>query len=309
MARRDQPYLPLYVADFLTDERLRECSAESVGVYIMLMCVMHKSQDYGSILLKQKDKQNSEFCSSKNASKLSDFACKLARQLPYSTDTIERALEELVDEGVLTVDGDRLFQKRMVRDGELSDIRSKSGSKGGNSSKNSDTTSAESKQNDKQNSEFASDFAQAKTQANSENEIESDYVSESEDESLVNGDRVIGEEPSEVVTARYDRFEKFWAAYPNQTAYGAAKREFFRVDPDDGLLEVMLAALDKAKRSKRWHDDGGRYIPNPVRWLSEQRWLDDGIEPLQPERQEYTDYGDRNPFEQFDQKQGVAADG
>lgn len=29
MALRDQPYLPLYVQDFLTDEKLRECSYEA----------------------------------------------------------------------------------------------------------------------------------------------------------------------------------------------------------------------------------------------------------------------------------------
>ena len=72
MARRDQPYLPLYVQDFLTDEKLIECSAESTGVYIRLLCIMHKSQEYGRILLKQKDKQSE--------SKLSDFAFKLSTE-------------------------------------------------------------------------------------------------------------------------------------------------------------------------------------------------------------------------------------
>ena len=115
MALRDQPYLPLYVQDFLTDERLNECSAESTGVYIRLMCLMHKSQEYGAILLKPKDKQSGE------AAK--DFAVKLARQMPYSSDVIERSLVELLDEDVLTLDGDRLFQCRMVKDGKLSAIR------------------------------------------------------------------------------------------------------------------------------------------------------------------------------------------
>ena len=44
MALREQPYLPLYVQDFLTDEKLNECSAESTGVYIRLMCIMDKAQ-------------------------------------------------------------------------------------------------------------------------------------------------------------------------------------------------------------------------------------------------------------------------
>lgn len=123
MSRRNKPYLPLYVQDFLTDEKLAECSAESTGVYIRLMCIMHKSEDYGTILLKQKDKQNS--------SNIENFACKLQRQMPYSVQVIAKGLQELITEGVLTLDGDRLYQKRMVADAKLSDARAEAGKTGG----------------------------------------------------------------------------------------------------------------------------------------------------------------------------------
>ena len=58
MALRNQPYLPLYVQDFMTDEKLNECSPAANGIYIRLMCILHKSETYGQILLKQKYKQN-----------------------------------------------------------------------------------------------------------------------------------------------------------------------------------------------------------------------------------------------------------
>lgn len=163
MALRNQPYLPLYVQDFLTDEKLAECDAEATGVYIRLMCLLHKSETYGSILLKQKDKQNSNTCL--------NFAYKLARQMPYDVDTIHRSLEQLIDEKVLHLEGDKLYQKRMVKDGELSEKRSKAGAKGGakTSKKNSDFAK-----------QFANNFAQAKIQANTENEIE--YENENENE-------------------------------------------------------------------------------------------------------------------------------
>jgi uncharacterized protein YdaU (DUF1376 family) len=122
MALRGQPYIPLYVQDFMTDEKLNECSAESTGVYIRIMCVMHKSEKYGTILLRQKDQQSD--------SKIKNFAFKLMKQMPYQVDVIERSLQELIEEGVLTVDGDVLYQKRMVKDGNLSDIRACAGSKG-----------------------------------------------------------------------------------------------------------------------------------------------------------------------------------
>lgn len=123
MALRNQPYIPLYVQDFLTDEKLIECSAQATGVYIRLMCIMHKSEPYGTILLKQKDKQNGK--------QTKNFALKLAKHLPYDLNIIEMSLDELIGEGVLILDGDQIIQKRMVKDNYISDERAKAGSKGG----------------------------------------------------------------------------------------------------------------------------------------------------------------------------------
>lgn len=146
MALRDQPYLPLYVQDFLTDEKLMECSASATGVYIRIMCVMHKSEVYGKILLKQKDKQTGD--------QIKNFALKLAKHLPYDLDTVLSGIIELCQEKCLVIEGDSLVQKRMVNDGELSLIRSESGQKGGK------TTQTKNKK-----------FAKAKDEANTENEI------------------------------------------------------------------------------------------------------------------------------------------
>jgi len=128
MALRDQPYLPLYIQDFLTDEKLNECSAAATGVYIKIMCLLHKSEPYGKILLRQKDKQT------KNQKK--DFALKLAKLLPFDGAVVLSALDELLTEDVLQIEGDFLVQKRMVKDGEISLTRSKSGSKGGLATQN-----------------------------------------------------------------------------------------------------------------------------------------------------------------------------
>lgn len=153
MALRNQPYFPLYVQDFLTDEKLAECSASATGVYIRLICILHKSSTYGSILLKQKDKQNE--------SNIENFANKLVKLMPYDAKEIEEALIELTEENVITIEEDELYQKRMVNDGIISDKRSLAGKKGIENKK----------QNDKQKIKFAKDFVKAKRQANSENEI------------------------------------------------------------------------------------------------------------------------------------------
>ena len=181
------PYLPLYVQDFLTDEKLIECSAESTGVYIRLLCIMHKSHEYGKILLKQKDKQNPK----QNESKILDFAFKLAKQMPWDLDVIVRGLTELAAEGVITIDGDTLFQKRMVKDGKISEIRSNAGKKGGKSSKTGPPKQPAPSPSAGFASTFASDFAQAKTQANSEIEIENEI--DTEDKEIEEGNDKRGE--------------------------------------------------------------------------------------------------------------------
>ena len=142
MALRDQPYLPLYVQDFLTDEKLIECSASATGIYIRIMCIMHKSDEYGTIMLKQKDKQTSN--------QIENFALKFAKFMPYDVKEIIIGLTELLNEGVLQNGGDKLMQKRMVKDNEISIIRAEAGKKGG----------------------LKTQYAKAKAEANAENENE-----------------------------------------------------------------------------------------------------------------------------------------
>jgi len=146
MALRNQPYIPLYVQDFLTDEKLNMCSITSQGVYIKLMCLFHKSNEYGGILLKQKDKQTTK----QNMKHIDFFALKVAKLLPIDLQTITDALIELVEEGVLIIDGDFIYQKRMVKDNKVSEIRAEAGKLGG-----------------KKNSEKVN-FAKAKVEANIE---------------------------------------------------------------------------------------------------------------------------------------------
>jgi hypothetical protein len=165
MALRNQPYFPLYVNDFLSDEKLILCSAESTGVYIRIMCLMHKSDEYGVILLKQKFKQNTK--------QSSNFASQLAIFLPYTSDVIERSIDDLVENNVLHIDGDRMIQTRMVKDEKISQARAFSGSKGGKKSVESRSF------NSTPSVKIASSFAQPNIQANAE------YVNEDKDDSIL----------------------------------------------------------------------------------------------------------------------------
>lgn len=215
MALRNQPYIPLYVQDYLTDEKLNACSSASQGIYIKIMCVLHKSDPYGTILLKQKDKQNS--------STIKDFACKFAKLLPFKDSEIESALTELIDEGVMTLDGDILFQKRMVRDNELSNKRACAGSKGGKSRiQDGDLL----KQKDKQNQSKTP----SKIQATSENEYEYE---------------------NEVVTKTTKKdinifFEELWKLYPLKK--GKAKIK------DSQKEKLFYIGIDELARAIKRYD-------------------------------------------------------
>lgn len=192
------------------------------------------------ILLKQKDKQTDK--------QISNFALKLVKQLPYDVATIERALTELLEEEVLTLDGDTLYQKRMVRDGKLSDTRAFAGHKGGKKSKSQS-----------KDGQFACDFAQAKTQANPENEIEIENEYENE---TVNEDKGTDMEDTENGTSRVKRGEKNFA--PEHRAYKAAayldKRIRQRVPSqkpaDERTLQNWADAFDKCHRldGREWEE-------------------------------------------------------
>lgn len=123
MALTDQPYLPLFVDDWMNNNKLKMCEAKSHGVMIAIMCIMHKEPKYGEILLKQKFKQNEE--------QIVNFANHIAQLTSFGLHEIVPALTELISEKVLKIEGDYLICDRMVRDGEISLKRATAGAEGG----------------------------------------------------------------------------------------------------------------------------------------------------------------------------------
>ena len=56
------------------------------------------------------------------------------------------------------------------------------------------------------------------------------------------------------------------------------EKAFFKLNPSEGLLEKMLEALERQKKSREWQEDGGQYIPYPATWINGERWEDVGAE-------------------------------
>lgn len=161
MALKDQPYIPLYVQDVLTDEKLLECSPHTQGVYFRFICILHKQPVYGKFLLKQKHKQTDK--------QVENFASALVRPLAFSYEEILLGINELLEEEVIFIDGDYLCQGRMIRDAEISEKRAMAGRRGGKA------TQSRSKPDD---------FAQANGEANvqAKNKANTEDVIEDENE-------------------------------------------------------------------------------------------------------------------------------
>lgn len=70
-------------------------------------------------------------------------------------------------------------------------------------------------------------------------------------------------------------FEIFWAAYPKRKSKGDAEKAFSKINPDDRLLSVILAAIDQAKTQEDWQKEKGKYIPYPASWLNAKGWQDE----------------------------------
>lgn len=231
MALRNQPYIPLYVQDFLTDEKLMECSAASTGIYIRLLCIMHKSNEYGTILLKQKDQQTNQ--------QIKNFAVKLARHMPYTLVEIFDSLNELIDEGVIQVNGTKLLQKRMLEDNRISLLRSKAGKIGG----------------------FASANRLAKESANTENE--SEYEIEYENEKKLNNKKK---------KKQLDCFENIWGQYPKRIGKKQALKHFLASVKTKEDWENIQNALKKYKNYITMESIDEQYIKHGSSWFN--NWED-----------------------------------
>lgn len=72
------------------------------------------------------------------------------------------------------------------------------------------------------------------------------------------------------------RFDTFYSAYPKKRNRGRAKKAFVALKVDDSLLQIMLEAVEVAKRCRDdWRKQGGQYIPYAEAWLNAEGWKDE----------------------------------
>lgn len=70
MKLTDKKYFPLEVAAYLNDEKLKECSLSTQGIYIRLLLILHQQDTYGRVDLGTKNVFNSPGSRAEDAKKL-----------------------------------------------------------------------------------------------------------------------------------------------------------------------------------------------------------------------------------------------
>jgi hypothetical protein len=70
-------------------------------------------------------------------------------------------------------------------------------------------------------------------------------------------------------------FEAFWEKYPKKRGYAEAIAAWCASPPrteDD--VGALMAGLSFWAKSEEWQRDGGRYVPNPAKFIGDRRWLE-----------------------------------
>lgn len=81
-----------------------------------------------------------------------------------------------------------------------------------------------------------------------------------------------------------DGFDEWWKTYPAFADRKAAKPQCLAKWKAKGFARMrdrLLSALRAQKASDKWREDGGKWIPAPLTWLSQERWT--GVEEAPPE--------------------------
>lgn len=80
-------------------------------------------------------------------------------------------------------------------------------------------------------------------------------------------------EPKHAAEWKPERFEQFWAAYPNGKAKQKAISAWDKLRADEETLNAMAAGLQQQLASEMWQRGIG--IPYASTWINQRRWEDE----------------------------------
>lgn len=240
---RKLTYIQFYPNDWLGDLELQGCSASTQGIWINLICLMHRSNRYGYLVIKGRAPSTKE----------------IANLLRKRKGMVDKAIKELLEAEVCRITSDGiLYSQRMIEDEEKRRVKSMAGSKGAavRYGRSGDPAIAD---------PITPPMPQNPIIPESQNPIPPRSQKRS------TGPRKATLE---------ERFDSFWSVYPRKVGKKAALREWIRITPSVDLTKTMIEAVEKWKASKDWTKDDGQYIPHPRTWLHQGRWDDEPTERI-----------------------------
>jgi len=80
---------------------------------------------------------------------------------------------------------------------------------------------------------------------------------------------------SKTVCEYSDDFLDFWKEYPKKVGKGDAFKKWKKAKLTNTDKTDIMNALNWQKKSDRWRNDYGRFIPNPSTYISQRRWEDE----------------------------------
>lgn len=123
--------------------------------------------------------------------------------------------------------------------------------------------------------------------ADNDNDNDTDNEIDNDNDNVNDSDKSSSSSFSTKTVCTYsDDFLNFWQEYPKKVGKGDAFNKWKKAKLTIGDKEDILSALNWQKKSERWRDNNGRYIPNPSTYISQRRWEDEPYEGLNPD---YTD--------------------
>lgn len=69
-------------------------------------------------------------------------------------------------------------------------------------------------------------------------------------------------------------FQRFLTVYPVKLKVMDAVVAWNNLNPSKELEDKIIESVERFKRTKQWKENKGKFIPYPVNFLNDQRWLD-----------------------------------
>ena len=114
-----------------------------------------------------------------------------------------------------------------------------------------------------------------KSKSKSKRQSKSKSIKENvEEKSLTEISPTPPKDDEKLLTDSEKMFLEFWEAYPKKRDKQGCERAFKRIPKLKEVFPAIMKALEIQKQSEQWTKARGQYIPNPLTYIHQERWLD-----------------------------------